>query len=139
MKYKLLKKIEGINWEVGEVRELVGRGDFSPLDIHNLTLNGTIEKVEVLEKEYRYSDTGKVLGTFVKEQEEVSKPRWRAKEGEVIYFVDTTCEVLYDKENSSYVWINDLYNSGNYFRTKEEAEQVAEQIKKLLRKHHETK
>lgn len=53
-KYILKKKIEYIDWEVGEVLETDECGAVETkseyrilaIDLHNLLLNGTIEKVE---------------------------------------------------------------------------------------------
>jgi len=130
MKYKLLKKIEGYDLEVGNVydfpvesnmsvleviREIkkaeIVKYTFSKLDLHNLLLNGTIEKVEENE-------------------------RWRAEDGHWYVFLNIHMIPTFLRDDRNEL-DDDSYNSGNYFRTKQEAQQVADQIKELLKKHHE--
>lgn len=123
MKYILKKPIEGIDWEVGEVRELDIIGDFdseadymSPLDLHNLLLNGTIEKVE-------------------------ENKRWRAEEGEYYWYIGDSRETcaVFDTNGTTengFVFDSVNYEAGNYFRTREQAQAVANQIKELLIKSH---
>lgn len=67
------------------------------------------------------------------EQKELVNWRWRPKHEEAYYFVDTNTSVyktVYDENN-----INDSLNFevGNCFRTREEAEAMAEKVKKLLK------
>lgn len=63
--------------------------------------------------------------------QEVKPFRWRAEPGGAYHIVCTTMDVmrLYDIRESS---DNKLYENGNYFRTKEEAEEMAKKIKKVL-------
>jgi hypothetical protein len=65
--------------------------------------------------------------------EEVKPFRWRAEPGSPYYIVCTTMDVmkLYDIRESS---DNKLHANGNYFRTREEAEEMAKKIKKILNK-----
>lgn len=118
MKYKLLKKIDGIHWEVGEIKEAEsgevicdGKYYVNPLDLHNLLLNGTIEKVE-------------------------ENTRWRASREENYWFIDECfepfrqIEVMHNKDT-------ELYNIGNYFQTREQAQAAADKIKQLLKESHE--
>jgi hypothetical protein len=65
--------------------------------------------------------------------EEVKPLRWRAEPGSPYYIVCTTMDVmkLYDIRESS---DNKLHANGNYFRTREEAEEMAKKIKKILNK-----
>lgn len=157
MKYKLLKKIEGLTigdgLQVGDtfqdgtsVTFLIGKNTaqtrmLSPLDLHNLLLNGTIEKVEeVVEKEYRYfKKTGKIAGTFIADtpmEEGMTnvRPRWRAEDGGKYYFIaeGLYVDLGYDRDFSHN---EEHFDVGNYFRTEQEAQQVADQIKELLKKH----
>jgi G3E family GTPase len=133
MKYKLLKKIEGYDLEVGNVydfpvesnmsvleviREIkkaeIVKYTFSKLDLHNLLLNGTIEKVEENE-------------------------RWKPEGGSTYYRVGISFEGIGVRECEN--WNEEQteldFQNYNCFRTEQEAQQVADQIKELLKKHHE--
>ena len=71
------------------------------------------------------------------EWKEARKPkRWRAEIGEIYWRIsakgNTSVTEEYNTETDDY-----CYNYGNYFRTKEEAEQAAEIIKDALHKFHE--
>lgn len=121
MKYILKKQIEGIDWEVGEIKESklgyldIGIEEITKVELHNLLLNGTIEKVE-------------------------ENKRWRADNGQVYWVVK--CNSLNTFVNS-YEEIgcnldNDYYNSYNYFQTESQAQAVADKIKQLLKESHES-
>lgn len=59
-------------------------------------------------------------------------PRWRAKIGEDYYFVDACGEVDFDGEDN--IEVDELkYKAGNYFRTEEAAERVANQIREIFK------
>ena len=61
----------------------------------------------------------------------VDLPRWRAKEGGVYYAVSLSCEVTAETECSK---LDDKrYNGGNYFKTREAAKKVAEQIREIFK------
>ncbi|PIM93100.1 hypothetical protein CI111_02910 [Fusobacterium animalis] len=51
--------------------------------------------------------------------------RWRAEENEEYFYIGETGLVRVDKDNFSY-GDNMLYNLGNYFKTKEEAQKVVD-------------
>lgn len=56
--------------------------------------------------------------------------RWRAEKGEKYYFLNTECEIRNiweDKTKED----GTRYNLGNYFKTKEEAEKVKEELDKF--------
>lgn len=57
--------------------------------------------------------------------------KWRAEKGELFFFVDITISVV---EVTDYYFNQDerLYASGNYFKTRKEAEEVAEKFRKIL-------
>ena len=63
--------------------------------------------------------------------EEVKPFKWRAEPGGGYYIICNTMDVmkLYDLRESS---DNKLHENGNYFRTRKEAEEMAEKIKKVL-------
>ena len=70
-------------------------------------------------------------------EKRVEKIRWRAKEGEhyslldrLIFKVDCYTEGFDEIDTK-------LYNSGNYFRTNEQAEEAARRVKETLHKFHE--
>lgn len=70
------------------------------------------------------------------EEKRVEKMRWRAEKGEEYHFLSngltegsaTETNVSFDKE---------LWDSFNYFRTEEQAEEAARRVKETLRKYHE--
>lgn len=73
-----------------------------------------------------------LFGSYVKATAEEIKPlKWRAEPGGPYYIICTTMDVmrLYDLRESS---DNKLYENGNYFRTREEAEEMAKKVKKTL-------
>lgn len=81
--------------------------------------------LERLEKEYhkRWNAEKKCL-------EDV---RWRAKEGGEYYYIITTgyfVEHTFDRYSS---FDDNFYKSGNYFKTRESAEKVAEQIRNIFK------
>lgn len=57
--------------------------------------------------------------------------RWRGVKGDVYYYVSSnlTVQTIIEFNDSL---ANDLYNAGNYFQTREEAEEVANEIKKIF-------
>lgn len=72
----------------------------------------------------------------------IENARWRAKVGERFYFIDKSgcvnsavrsnfIEQLEDKRINDYEYV--LWKSGNYFKTRESAEKVAEQIRKIFK------
>jgi hypothetical protein len=71
------------------------------------------------------------------EEKRVEKIRWRAKEGEHYSLLDRlTFKVDCYTERFDEIDTK-LYNSGNYFRTNEQAEEAAKRVKEVLRKYHE--
>lgn len=59
-------------------------------------------------------------------------PRWRAEESESYYYVDLSFNIRKTDDLRSY-GDNNLYEAGNYFRTREAAEKVAEQIRDIFK------
>lgn len=70
------------------------------------------------------------------EEKRVENIRWRAKYDEKYYYVSTEGIVLEDKEGGHIIDDN-RYKFGNYFRTKEQAEEAAKRIKEVLYNYHE--
>ena len=71
------------------------------------------------------------------EEKRVEKIRWRAKGGKYYFsFSETTFSLdcyteCFSKDDTN------LYNCGNYFRTREQAKEAARRVKETLRKYHE--
>lgn len=70
------------------------------------------------------------------EEKRVEKIWWRADVGEAYYFINSSLDVLKLEECWS-ILCNEHNIAGNYFRTREQAEEVAKRIKEVLRKYHE--
>ena len=71
------------------------------------------------------------------EEKRVEKVRWRAKKGENYFLLNRiTFEVDHYYECFDEVDAK-LYKYGNYFRTREQAEEAARRVKETLRKYHE--
>ena len=64
------------------------------------------------------------------EEIEVKKEqRWRAKEGEHYYFVNLEIDYYIERFDET---DDSLWNSCNYFRTKDEAQKYADEFKRIL-------
>ena len=70
------------------------------------------------------------------EEKRVEKIRWRAKEGGDYYFIDIDLTVKSIDDTYS-TFDNKLWDTLNYFRTKEQAEEAARRVRETLRKYHE--
>lgn len=71
------------------------------------------------------------------EKKRVETIRWRAEKGENYFLLNrTTFEVDHYYECFDEVDAK-LYKYGNYFRTREQAEEAARRVKETLRKYHE--
>ena len=70
------------------------------------------------------------------EEKRVENIRWRAKKGKEYYYVGNQGSVMIDIEGD-YCIDEKRYKSGNYFRTKEQAEEAAKRMEEVLRKFHE--
>ena len=84
------------------------------------------EKQEELERDLEE------LGTQINELEEKeitkSGKRWRGVKDRFYWYIEGDCEV-YDEYETDDDYDNERYETGNYFRTKEEAKKVVEKIK----------
>ena len=70
-----------------------------------------------------------LFGRYVKSTaKEIQPVKWRAKEGGTYYMISASLFVLETTDDRDGI-DHDVYNSGNYFRTKEEAEKVLKKIK----------
>lgn len=70
------------------------------------------------------------------EEKRVEKLLWRADAGEEYYHLGTQGIPMEDKEGGLIADAN-RYKFGNYFRTKEQAEEAAKRVKETLRNYHE--
>lgn len=70
------------------------------------------------------------------EEKRVEKIRWRAEDGRIYFCIDNQGIVIVDKECGYYVDKN-RHEYGNYFHTKEQAEEAAKRVKETLKKFHE--
>ena len=66
------------------------------------------------------------------------KKRWRAEEDNEYYYIDSEFSIRSDNDNYV-IPDNNKYMNGNYFRTKEQAEEYAEYMKKKSLEWHERK
>lgn len=68
------------------------------------------------------------------DKKEIVKKRWRAEGGGTFYYVSERGKILSTVEIFC-GYDNDIYEYGNYFRTKEQAESVAKEVKAIFEKH----
>lgn len=75
------------------------------------------------------------------EEKRVEKLRWRAKEGEGYYYVNSNMKasIMRRPRNVDYKcdYEGNSYHSYNYFRTKEHTAEAARRIREALRQYHE--
>ena len=70
------------------------------------------------------------------EEKRVEKVRWRASFDERYYYINSSLDCLSDIEDS-HIFDKERWEEGNYFHTKEQAEEAAKRIKEVLFKYHE--
>ena len=68
------------------------------------------------------------------DKKEIVKKRWRGKSGE-IYWIVLGDSTLYSANDVRCYSDNLRFDIGNYFRTKEQAEKVAKEIREVFEKH----
>ena len=99
--------------------------------------NGTLRYATEEEKQLLFDKMKEQGLRWNAEEKRVEKIRWRAKEGEHYSLLDRlTFKVDCYTEGFDEIDTK-LYNSGNYFRTKEQAEEAAKRVKEVLHKFHE--
>lgn len=88
------------------------------------------------ELQQKIVDMEKQLAELKKELEKKDKGIWKPEVGEVYYSIDEKCEE-YVKNNYGACRDEKIFECGNYFKTKEEAERMANYLKytNLLRKY----
>lgn len=70
------------------------------------------------------------------EEKRVEKVRWRASFDERYYYINSSLDCLSDIEDS-HIFDKERWEEGNYFHTKEQAEEAAKRIKEVLCNYHE--
>lgn len=63
----------------------------------------------------------------------VDLPRWRAEKDCRYYYIKNCDATIHPGDDNRFEVDNNLYESGNYFKTKEAAERVAEQIREIFK------
>ena len=63
----------------------------------------------------------------------VDLPRWRAERDCRYYYIKNCDATIHPGDDNRFEVDNNLYESGNYFKTKEAAERVAEQIREIFK------
>ena len=63
------------------------------------------------------------------------KKRWRAERGEEYYYINFQLKILFDEEDFAEI-DEERYDIGNYFKTKQEAQEYAEYMKKCSLEWH---
>lgn len=63
----------------------------------------------------------------------VDLPRWRAERDCRYYYIKNCDATIHPGDDNRFKVDNNLYESGNYFKTKEAAERVAEQIREIFK------
>ena len=63
----------------------------------------------------------------------VDLPRWRAERDCRYYYIKNCDATIHPGDDNRFEVDNNLYESGNYFKTKEAAEIVAEQIREVFK------
>ena len=83
-------------------------------------------------KMFHYALKEKGLRWNAEEKKVEKLPRWRAEKNEKYYYVCADAEVEHDLENGC-IGDDTCYSIGNYFKTREAAERVAEQIREIFK------
>lgn len=127
-------KIIGGKIEDNEIKTsiYIDRNNFANIDLDKedsylITTNLLVNKAMKDRLEYIVEKVNKKYGV---------PKRWRAEDGNYYYHVDD--EFIIQKEVEDYMILdNNRYNIGNYFRTKEEAEEYVEYMKQKSLEWHE--
>ena len=126
-KYKLLKPIKGVEWEVGEVRELESNYgiDYIPYKYirYNTCMSMHPPELALLEH-----------AGFIEEVNEVqpeTPKRWRAERCGYYFYLDENLTVSKGVEWHSR-FDDNLYEAGNYFQTTEQIEEFRKGVKALV-------
>lgn len=125
----------GVVDSIGEVRILIGNGSFCAF--YNDIIFIEIYNKKVMKDKECACPIFRVLEKmglrWNPEKEEIETKRWRAKEGERYYYIKPS-----EDDPQSYTECFDridtlLWESGNYFRTEDEARKYANEFKRILK------
>lgn len=95
-------------------------------------INDKLRPATEREKKILIDQLAKVNKKWNPETKAIEDVRWRAKKGEV-YFHLIGYEVVVDQKEMGLPCDNKRYKTGNYFKTREAAEKVAEQIREIFK------
>ena len=118
-KYKLLKPIKNVEWNVGEVRDTLEEYD-----------GGVYLKADETVEIYAVQLALLEHAGFIEEVDETPK-RWRAEEYGKYFYLNLSFEVE-KQEDSYYGFDNTRYEACNYFQTTEQAEEFRKGVKALV-------
>ena len=110
------KKVRRKGWEGWQYYKLIGDNMYyaDKLIASNITVENAL------------ADDWEIVG----EREVVEEPKWKPREGELYFYVNSNGEIEYRYYKNRN--INDkrrICNNGNYFKTDEEAEHMVEKLK----------
>ena len=88
------------------------------------------------EKQFLFDKMKELNLRWNDKEKRVEKIRRRASIGEKYYYINHFLCYGLDSEES-HIFDEERYSAGNYFRTKEQAEEAVRRIKEVLRKFHE--
>lgn len=98
--------------------------------------NGTLRYATEEEKQLLFDKMKEDGLRWNAEEKRVEKIRWKAEDGERYLCVGSQGNLVACKDDGYQVDEN-LYEFGNYFRTRKQATEAAKRIKEVLRKYHE--
>ena len=98
--------------------------------------NGTLRYATEEEKQELFDKLKKEGLRWNAEEKRVEKIKWKAEYGKGYFGIGSQGDlVAYTADGSRFD--ENLHELGNYFRTKEQAEEAVKRIKEVLRKYHE--
>ena len=135
MKYKLPNDAESVTVKVEdgyvvalyEPKKELKFGDFV-----RLNKSGNTGIIQTKKKIQKFLDDNNLVIDY--EKKEIRKKRWRAEKQETFYYISEYGIVLSSVETLK-TCDDCIYKYGNYFRTKEQAEKVAKEVREVFEKH----
>ncbi|WP_315254302.1 hypothetical protein [Segatella oulorum] len=110
-------------------------------DVYKRWGNGALRYATNKEKQILFAKMREKGLKWNAEEKRVKKIRWRAKKGEVYWYVTSSCSVAGDfmREENSLTGEGALedWAGYNHFRKKAQAAEAAKRMKEVLRKYHE--
>lgn len=107
-----------------------------PDDVDKRWGNGTLRYATEEEKQLLFDMMREQGLQWNAEEKRVERIRWRAEKRETYYRVDFVGNVFCEIDKRTSI-DNVLYDTLNYFHTREQAEEAARRVKETLRKYHE--